>query len=109
MSGEHASSINYLRSSPLGKFWVEARRRIRYFMNLPFTPANDPTINSTKRIISALDNSASSVAKTIIRISQSEQLDDKMLEALRVRWLNLDSIHDTFAFNTHAKRKSEPW
>ena len=109
MSGEHAPSIDYLRSSSLGIFWVEVRRRIRYLMNLPSTPANDPTINSTKRIISALDKNASSVAKTVIRTSESEQLDDKMLEALRVRWLNLDSIHETFACNTHAKRKSEPW
>ncbi len=103
MSGEHAPSINYLRSSSLGKFWVEVRRRIRYFMNLPSTPANDRTINSTKRIISALDKSASSVAKTVIRISESEQLDDQMLEALRDRWLNLDSIHDTFTCKSYSR------
>ena len=57
MSGEHAPSIDCLRSSSLGKFWVKERRRLRYLMNLPSTPANDPTINSTKRIVSALDNS----------------------------------------------------
>ena len=109
MSGEHAPSINYLRSSSLGILWVEVRRRIRYCMNLHSTPAKDPTINSAKRIISALDKNASSVAKTAIRASESEQLDDEMLEALRVRWLNLDSIHGTFARNTHPKRKSESW
>ena len=109
MSGEHAPSINYLRSSSLGILWVEVRRRIGYCMNLHSTPVKDPTINSTKRIISALDKNASSVAKTVIRTSESEQLDDKMLEALRVRWLNLDSIHGTFTRNTHPKRKSESW
>ena len=109
MSGEHAPSINYLRSSSLGILWVEVRRRINYCMNLPSTPANDSTINSTKRIIGALDKNALSVAKTLIRTSESEQLDDKILGALRVRWLNLDSIHNTFARNTHPKRKSESW
>ena len=109
MSGEHAPSINYLRSNSLGILWVEVRRRIRYCMNLDSVPINDHTINSAKRIISALDEDASSVAKTVIRTSQSEQLDDKMLEALRVRWLNLDLIHNTFARNTHSKRKSETW
>ena len=108
-SGEHAPSINYLRSDSLGILWVEVRRRIRYCMNLDSVPINDHTINDAKSIISALDEDASSVAKTVIRTSKSEQLDDKMLEALRVRWLNLDLIHNTFTRNTHPKRKSESW
>ena len=109
MSGEHAPSINYLRSNSLGILWMEVRRRISYCMNLDAVPMNDDTINSAKSIISALDEDASSVAKTVIRTSESEQLDDNMLEALRVRWLNLDLIHNTFARNTHPERKSESW
>lgn len=109
MSGEHEPSIDYLRSSSLCKFWVELKWRIRFLMNLPSTPANDYTIDRTKMIIGALDNSASSVAKTVIRISKSDQLDDTILEALRVRWLNLDSIHDSFSFLEYPNRKSGTW
>ena len=109
MSGEHTPSMNYLRSSSLGILWVEVRRRIRYCMNLQSVPVNDPTINIAKRIISTLDEHASSVAKTVIIASESKQLDDKMLEALRVRWLNLDSIHNTLHRNSHPKRNYESW
>ena len=48
---------------------------------------------NTEEIISALDISASSVAKTVVKVSEFEQFEDKILEALRVRWLNLDLIY----------------
>jgi len=61
-------------------------------------------------MIWSLDKSASDTERHTINVSDAMQLDEATQEALRMRWLSLDHIHDVFSSgNTDTKRRSHSW
>ena len=109
MGGHKTPSAQYLRDQPFVAYWTETRTLIRDFMNLQSTEFSDEALSETRRLIAALDKSFVKTESPVLEALRSEQLDDKMQAAIRLRWLNLDLVHDTFAANKHDKRKSKSW
>lgn len=109
MSGNQTPSAAYLRDSSLARFWAQAMRKVHNYMCLPLEPANDGVQELTRRFIRTLDKSATETQIFVSRAFEAGLCGDEIEDSLRLRWLNLDSIHDTFSLSTHSKRTSQSW
>ena len=115
MAGAQKPGVSYLTWPYIAKHWAVARILITNCLKKPDRnvegyPAYLRAREEAKKICLCLDNSASDTERHVINALRAMQLNKVTQEALEMRQLNLDQIHDVyFSGNTKKKRRSSSW
>ena len=107
LSGATSPNLDYLRSRALGRLWDELRREAIVMTNQDSNiPGQAWREKFEKTHCKLVDIVAADLEGNILTISESEPLDNSMMDVLRSRWAGVDAMVDTAAKLTGYRRVS---
>ena len=115
MAGAQKPGVDYFTWPYIAKYWAVARILITNCLKKPDRNVEGYLAylrarEEAKKICRNLDKSASDTERLVIIAFRVMQLSKVTQEALEMRQLNLDQIHDVFfSGNTKKKRRSSSW